>query len=76
VANLRVHHKARPDIGKEPNLREKAQGLGVIGDGARQAERAVIALEDGDPKGPANPSRFAVISPTAGADDGDIEMLS
>src|SRR5271166_378320 len=45
-----ILHKAVRDVGKEPDLSEKAQGLGVIGYGARQAEKAAIALEDGDPK--------------------------
>ena len=76
VANLRVHHKARRDIGKEPNLGEKAQGLGVIGDGARQAERPAIALEDGDPKA-SQPEQVCRHQPDgAGADDCDIELPS
>ena len=50
VANMRVLHKAGRDVVKEADLGEKAQGLGIVGYGARQAEKAAIALEDGDPK--------------------------
>ena len=72
MANLRVLHKAGRDIGKEADLSEKAQGLGVVGDGARQAEKAAIALEDGDPKA-GQPEQVRHHQPDgAGADDRDV----
>ena len=72
VANLRVLHKAVRDVGKEPDLSEKAQGLGVIGYGARQAEKAAIALEDGDPKA-GQPEQVRCHQPDgAGPDDRDV----
>ena len=72
MADLRVLHEARRDLGKEPNLSEKAQGLGVIGDGARQAEKAGIALEDRDPKA-RQPEQIRRHQPDrAGPDDRDV----
>src|SRR5271166_6282607 len=67
-----ILHKAVRDVGKEPDLSEKAQGLGVIGYGARQAEKAAIALEDGDPKA-GQPKQVRCHQPDgAGPDDRDV----
>ena len=63
IDDLRVLDESRRDRVKQADLGEQPQGLGVVGDGARQSDQAIVALDDGDVDAGAQPSRLASINP-------------
>ncbi len=48
IDDLRILNQSGRNRVKQADLGEQAQRFGVIGDGARQADRAVVALDDRD----------------------------